>query len=205
MTREYSLYSQFTRDLSARWDVDDEGDVTDLLGVDISVEDDCICLRQTQYITKLVSEHAPNGIPPAFQRGSPPCTHEFPQLVLEAMTSTEQPVDPLLLRRYQSLVGALLYCSTNSRPDIAYAVNVLCRAMSRPTPELMDAAMRVLYYLHVHREISLRYQADDKAIKGYVRFRLGRTPFSVWMALHVQLGDRELGIETTEICFSFQL
>ena len=63
---EHSLYSQFTRDLSARWDVDDEGDVTDLLGVDISVEDDCICLRQTQYITKLVSEHAPNGIPPAF-------------------------------------------------------------------------------------------------------------------------------------------
>ena len=38
--------------------------------------------------------------------------------------------------------------------------------MSRPTPELMDAAMRVLYYLHVHRQIGLRYQADDKAIKG---------------------------------------
>ena len=112
-----------------------------------------------------MSEHAPNGVPPAFQRGSPPCTHELPQLVLEAMTSTET-VDPLLLRQYQSLVGALLYCSTNTRPDIAYAVNVLCRAMSRPTSELMDAAMRVLYYLHVHREIGLRYQADDKAIKG---------------------------------------
>eukprot|EP00965_Chrysotila_dentata_P007619 248235-Pleurochrysis_carterae.AAC.1 len=43
-----------------------------------------------------------------------------------------------------SLVGALLYCSTQTRPDVAYAVGMLCRAMSCPTPELLDAARRVL-------------------------------------------------------------
>ena len=32
---------------------------------------------------------------------------------------------PDLLREYQSLVGALLYCSTNTRPDVAYAVGQL--------------------------------------------------------------------------------
>ena len=62
-------------------------------------------------------------------------------------------VDPALLRRYQALVGALLYCATNTRPDVAYAVAMLCRAMSCPTEELYESALRVLYYLHRHREL----------------------------------------------------
>ena len=48
-------------------------------------------------------------------------------------------VDPTLLKRYQSLVGALLYCAGNTRPDVSFAVGLLCRAMSRPTPELYEA------------------------------------------------------------------
>ena len=46
---KHSLYAAFTRDLAARWDVDDEGDVTDLLGIDISIEENCVCLKQTNY------------------------------------------------------------------------------------------------------------------------------------------------------------
>ena len=71
---------------------------------------------------------------------------ESPQLVLEAMDSAAA-VDPALLKRYQSLVGALLYCATNTRPDIAFTVGMLCRAMSKPTTALLEAAERVLAYL----------------------------------------------------------
>eukprot|EP00966_Prymnesium_polylepis_P126245 2919706-Prymnesium_polylepis.1 len=55
---------------------------------------------------------------------------------------------PKLLRRYQSIAGGLLYCSTNTRPDIAFSGGMLCRAMSRPIPELLEASLRVLGYLH---------------------------------------------------------
>ena len=71
------------------------------------------------------------------------------------------------LRRYQSLVGALLYCSGNTRPDIALAVGQLCRAMAYPTPELLDAAMRVLYYLGRHRSIGLTYTPDEANLSGF--------------------------------------
>ena len=42
---EHSLYHRFTTDLQKRWNVEDEGDVSDLLGIDISLEDGHVCLR----------------------------------------------------------------------------------------------------------------------------------------------------------------
>jgi hypothetical protein len=66
-------------------------------------------------------------------------------------------INPVLLKDYQSLTGALLYCAVNTRPDVSYAVGLLCRAMGKPTVELYEAALRVLFYLHWHRDVGLRY------------------------------------------------
>ena len=60
-----------------------------------------------------------------------------------------------------SLVGALLYCATHTRPDVAYAVGLLSRAMHCPDKVLLDAALRVLYYLSKHRDVGLRYGPAD--------------------------------------------
>ena len=54
----------------------------------------------------------------------------------------------------------------NTRPDVAYAVGMLCRAMGKPTPDLYLDALRVLYYLHQHRDIGLRYGASDLDLSG---------------------------------------
>ena len=80
--------------------------------------------------------------------------------------SCEDPVNPDLLRRYQSIVGGLLYAATNTRPDVAYAVGLLCRAMAKPNNELFDAAIRVLSYLHRHRHIGLCYESSNKPVYG---------------------------------------
>ena len=75
-------------------------------------------------------------------------------------------VSPELLREYQSLVGALLYCATNTRPDIAYSIGLLCRAMSCPTDVLLLAAQRVLTYLYHTRYLGLRYSANPRPVYG---------------------------------------
>ena len=66
--------------------------------------------------------------------------------VADALSSTDE-VNDEFRRRYRSLVGALLYCSVNTRPDIAFAVGYLCRATSKLTPELYADALRLLYIL----------------------------------------------------------
>ena len=75
-------------------------------------------------------------------------------------------MDAKLLKRYQSLVGALLYCAGNTRPDVSYSVGMLCRVMSRPTPDMYDEALRVLSYLYRTRELGLRYAKSDKPLAG---------------------------------------
>ena len=162
---EYSLYRQFTRDLQKRWAVDDEGDVSDLLNVEIVRSDGGVELRQTSYIEKLVNEWLPNGVPAHVHPNSTPHTDNLPELVLNSLSSTD-PVDPSLLGKYQSLVGSLLYASGNTRPDVAYAVGMLCRAMGKPSNDLFDAGLRVLAYLHHHKRIGLRYEDDQKSLSG---------------------------------------
>ena len=100
-------------------------------------------LRQSAYIESMMSEHAPEGVPSKNQRTTVPCDDSLPRAVCDALVNQDE-VDPVLLKRYQSLVGALLYCAINTRPDVAYSVGYLGRAMSRPTPDLLELAKRVL-------------------------------------------------------------
>ena len=175
-TDEHSLYARFTRDLTDRWDVEDEGEVADLLSVEISREDEHVVLRQVNYIQKMMRTYAPEGTPASsfgegFLLKSQPCGRvpadsELPKMVLAAVEQNAVDVDPRLLRDYQSLCGALLYCAVNTRPDVAFAVGMLCRAMGKPTPVLYHQALRVLYYLHHHQNAGLRYGASEYEMSG---------------------------------------
>jgi hypothetical protein len=166
---EHSLYAEFTAALQRRWSVDDEGPVSDLLGIEIKREGCLVSLRQTGYIDKLCARFCPDGCPASHQATKTPCDIDLVQHVADALASRvagrEPPEDEV--RRYQSLVGALLYAAVNTRPDVAYAVGMLCRAMCCPTPELYEDALRVLHYLHRHRDIGLTYEADQSPLAGH--------------------------------------
>ena len=151
-----SLYREFVDALESRWDVEDKGEVSDLLNVEIDRGPDGVLRRHTTYIHKLVDTFCPDGVPASFTADSTPAAPELPQLVLEALSQSAPP-SPAAVQRYQSICGTLLYAATHTRPDIAYAVGVLCRAMTKPTPALYDACLRVIYYLHSHRLVGLVY------------------------------------------------
>ena len=99
---EHSLYRSFIAALEARWNVEDEGDLTDLLGIKFSREDGIIELRQTKYIEKLAAEFFPDGMPPTSQVNKVPCDRDLPALVNLALLDGGTP-EPTLLRKYQSI------------------------------------------------------------------------------------------------------
>ena len=67
----------------------------------------------------------------------------------------------------QERLGALLYLATSTRADIAYAVPLLCRAMSRPTPELIEETDYVLAYLALNPSLGLTYSPSPDELLAH--------------------------------------
>jgi hypothetical protein len=72
---------------------------------------------------------------------------------------TDQPTkpDPEQVQLYQQLVSGLMYASTLTRPDIAYAVNQCARFMANPGPPHVAAAKQILKYLKGTKSRKLTY------------------------------------------------
>ncbi|CAI7772759.1 unnamed protein product [Closterium sp. NIES-54] len=67
-----------------------------------------------------------------------------------------------LQRRFQSMVGSLMYASVNTRPDIAFSVSQLARVVSRPLQEHLDAAERLVRYCMATSRVGLQYSVHEQ-------------------------------------------
>ena len=67
------------------------------------------------------------------------------------------------------LCGSILYLSINTRPDIATAVGILARYMSRPTKYLFLKGIDILYYLRntIDDKLSITAYSDTPTLTGY--------------------------------------
>ena len=63
---------------------------------------------------------------------------------------------------YASVVGSLMYAMVCTRPDIAHAVGVLSRFMSKPGKEHWTAVKRVFKYLCGISDYGLCYQGRPR-------------------------------------------
>ena len=69
---------------------------------------------------------------------------------------------------YQSAVGSLLYLSSRTRPDIAFAVNSAARFCSNPTKQHWTAVKRILRYLRGTTQFDLLYSpGESDSLVGY--------------------------------------
>jgi hypothetical protein len=70
------------------------------------------------------------------------------------------------VKLYQSAVGSLIYLSIGTRPDISFAVNVVSRAMAKPSNGHWAIVKGIFRYLNGTRTFSIQYGTCDTLV-GY--------------------------------------
>jgi hypothetical protein len=95
-----------------------------------------VILRQHTYIEAIVEKYGLTTLLPR----KLPMVHGL--ALVKSEQSTSEHFD-----EYGSLIGALLFLAVCTRPDIAFAVGVLSKFVSRPTKEHWEAAINVVAYL----------------------------------------------------------
>ena len=79
--------------------------------------------------------------------------------------------------RYREIIGALLYLSTRTRPDITAAVSILSRHVSQPTNSHMTALKRVLRYLRGTTTHGIHLGGTNKELVVYADANWGGDSF----------------------------
>ena len=111
-----------------------------------------VVLHQAQYVREML-ERFPEG--PTRSRASPGEAEANP-------VKGRQPVlpesNPQLHKRLQQIVGALLWVSTKTRPDISWALSILAASMARDLSEATNRARHLLQYLSSAPDYGLVYR-----------------------------------------------
>ena len=68
---------------------------------------------------------------------------------------------------YANIIGSLRYVTNCTRPDILYAVGVICRFTSRPSIDHWNAICRLLRYLKRTIHVSLFYKNYPAVLEDY--------------------------------------
>src|SRR5882757_10345646 len=141
-------------DLAAHFKLHDLGPATSILGMKI-VRDrpaHSISLSQPGYTESILSNFSMADCNPALtpmEEGCKLSVSMSPQSLEEKLDMKDVP--------YRELVGKLLYLAIATRPDISYAIGVLCRFVENPGRPHWDAAKRVLRYLRGTTDMALVY------------------------------------------------
>ena len=91
---------------------------------------------------------------------NPKYTPMVPNTRLSASDCPDVP-DPVLHKRYRTIIGQLGYLVNMTRPDLAWAYSELCKFLHRPGDAHMAAAKHVLQYLRGTYDQCLKYSSQQ--------------------------------------------
>ncbi|KAL0533786.1 hypothetical protein IC582_028057 [Cucumis melo] len=141
--------------LNVNFDMKDLGEADVILGIKITRFENGISLDQSHYIEKILKKYN-------YFDSKPACTPYDSSVKLFKNTG-----DNVNQSEYASIIGSLRYAADCTRPDIAYAVGLLCRFTSRPSLEHWNAIERVMRYLKKIQNLGLHYNKFPAVLEGY--------------------------------------
>lgn len=147
-----NIKDELKRDLNIK----DLGPLGTFIGIDFKeISEGVVSASQERYIDELADRFKVTEANPLTK---------LPRVDTEELD--REPVD--LLVPYRSLVGALLYIASMTRPDISAAISYLSRYLDRPSRRSWKLAKQVLNYLRHTKKCPLMLgKLDDSSIVTY--------------------------------------
>ena len=161
------MYQRFLTALRKEFTLSSEGPLRDYLGIAIhyDTERGTTFLEQSKYVRDLLAKYDMSNC-------SPVDTPVAPGTYFTGTDCCDR-ADPAMkeaIKDYQSLVGALLWLSISTRPDIAFATNQLARFLVNPGPSHFVAAKRVLRYLAGTSTFGIRYHRCTENVNTLIAY-----------------------------------
>ena len=148
------------KQLSARFEMTDLGELSSFIGVQVSRDRTRRTLKVSQesYISRVLHDHGMGWC----------ATVTTPvESGVRLLKSEEGFVsDPSNRQQYQSAVGSLMYAMSGSRPDIAYAVGLVSQFCTNPNSKHWGAVQRIFRYLAGTKGLGVLYGSGGNC-KGY--------------------------------------
>ena len=137
------------KDMQKRFEMQDLGEASHILGIKISREREKRILRisQQNYLEKVLERFQMKDCKPV-------ATPIEPDNKLTKLKEGEKVVNAM---GYQAAIGSLTYAMTMTRPDLAASIGILGKFMSNPGTEHWTALKRVLRYIKGTLDVGLQF------------------------------------------------
>jgi hypothetical protein len=138
--------------LSKRFQMKDLGEVKNYLGINIDYDNEKgkMTLDQSNYIETLANKYD-------IKNSKLYSTPMEQNLKLEPAQSACEGI------KFRNLIGALLYLSSGTRPDISFCVNYLSRFQNSYGKTHFKYALRILKYILLTKDLKLVYEKNNIA------------------------------------------
>jgi Reverse transcriptase (RNA-dependent DNA polymerase) len=162
-SKSKTAISEFKREFSKRFKLRLQGPTTFFLGVKLERDraNRTISLSQPTYIQSIIDEYIHLGPDRIFNATLTPMLENL-HLSETQCPSTDEEKQRMAQFPYRQVVGKLLYLSIATRPDISYAVGVLCRFLKNPGKEHWAAVKHLLRYVKGTKDLKLIYSPVER-------------------------------------------
>ena len=161
-----AVFEELQKILMCAFDMHYLGPLSSVLGIDFTPVGKGLLMHPENCARKLIKRFSLEDAKPA---GMPldPTKH----LTSRGDTNAKSTRVPVMLDvkvyPYRSVIGALNYLTTCTRPDLAFAVNFLARFSSAPTVDHWEALKRVLRYLKGTIDWGILFLPTGKPFMAY--------------------------------------
>jgi transposase InsO family protein len=140
--------------IASKFEMTDLGLLTFILGVNFRHDGNSLTIDQTKYTYNLLHQFNMQN-----------CKGVSTPMVVNNEIDNSDPLDKNV--PYREAVGGLNYLSTQTRPDISFAVNQVAKKMHSPSKNDWIAVKRIFRYLKHTHGMRLLYNKNGENIEGY--------------------------------------